>query len=141
MGKCAILLVTAGGWEELFAACGIKGPIDDLLFPINHGIFYSPDYDVLSPCVVYSADRLDDAGLEPVARTRNLVGTCDIEGKAVVPSWRTVFSLLTPKRSFRVQKRIGSYECSLDIAFIGGHSCIRSGATRWAARGTTALGQ
>jgi putative NADPH-quinone reductase len=55
--------------EELFAACGIKGPIDDLLFPINHGIFYSPDYDVLSPCVVYSADRLDDAGLEPVART------------------------------------------------------------------------
>jgi NAD(P)H dehydrogenase (quinone) len=72
-GKRAMLVVTAGGWEEHYAARGVNGPIDDLLFPINHGILYYPGYEVLPPFVVYSADRLDEAGLEPVAerlRTR-----------------------------------------------------------------------
>ncbi len=66
-GKRAMLIVTAGGWEEHYAARGINGPIDDLLFPINHGILYYPGYDVLPPFVVYSLDRLDEAGFEPVA--------------------------------------------------------------------------
>lgn len=38
---------------------GVNGPIDDLLFPINHGIH--PGYTVLPPFVTYSADRLDEA--------------------------------------------------------------------------------
>jgi hypothetical protein len=45
-GKRAMLLVTAGGWEEHYAGRGINGPIEDLLFPINHGILYYPGYDV-----------------------------------------------------------------------------------------------
>lgn len=40
-----MLIVTAGGWEEHYAARGVNGPIADLLFPINH-------YDVLPPFVV-----------------------------------------------------------------------------------------
>jgi len=66
-GKRAMLLVTTGGWEEHYSARGINGPIDDLLFPINHGILYYPGYDVLPPFVVYKVDRLDDAGFELVA--------------------------------------------------------------------------
>ena len=50
----------------LFAR-GVNGPIDDLLFPINHGILYYPGYDVLPPFVAYRVDRLDEAGFEPVA--------------------------------------------------------------------------
>ena len=61
-GKRAMLLVTTGGWEEHYSARGINGPIDDLLFPINHGILYYPGYDVLPPFVVYKADRLDATG-------------------------------------------------------------------------------
>lgn len=66
-GKRAMLLVTAGGWEEHYAARGVNGPIDDLLFPINHGILYYPGYDVLPPFVAYRVDRLDEAGFELVA--------------------------------------------------------------------------
>jgi NAD(P)H dehydrogenase (quinone) len=66
-GKRAMLIVTAGGWEEHYAARGVNGPIDDLLFPINHGILHYPGYDVLPPFVVYRVDRLDEAGLAPIA--------------------------------------------------------------------------
>lgn len=77
-GKRAMLLVTTGGWEEHYSARGVNGPIDDLLFPINHGILYYPGYDVLPPFVAYRVDRLDEAGFERVAerlRMRTLATT------------------------------------------------------------------
>ncbi|MBW5435298.1 NAD(P)H-dependent oxidoreductase [Bradyrhizobium canariense] len=82
-GKRAMLIVTAGGWEEHYAARGINGPIDDLLFPINHGILYYPGYDVLPPFVVYKADKLDEAGFQATAerlreRMRTLATTSPI---------------------------------------------------------------
>ena len=61
-GKRAMLIVTTGGWKEHYSARGINGPIDDLLFPINHGILHYPGYDVLPPFVTYRVDRLDAAG-------------------------------------------------------------------------------
>ncbi len=66
-GKRAMLIVTTGGWEEHYSARGINGPIDDLLFPINHGILYYPGFDVLPPFVAYKVDRLDDSGFEATA--------------------------------------------------------------------------
>lgn len=66
-GKRAMLIVTAGGWEEHYTARGVNGPIDDLLFPINHGILYYPGYEVLPSFVAYRVDRLDDAGFEATA--------------------------------------------------------------------------
>jgi NAD(P)H dehydrogenase (quinone) len=82
-GKRAMLIVTTGGWKEHYAPRGINGPIDDLLFPINHGILYYPGYDVLPPFVAYRVDRLDDAGLERLAehlreRMRTLATTAPI---------------------------------------------------------------
>ncbi len=59
-GKRAMLIVTTGGWESHYGPRGINGPIDDLLFPINHGVLFYPGYDVLPPIVVYQADRMDD---------------------------------------------------------------------------------
>src|SRR5438552_291360 len=66
-GKRAMLIVTAGGWQEHYSSRGINGPIDDLLFPINHGILYYPGYDVLPPFVVYKADKLDEGGFKAIA--------------------------------------------------------------------------
>ncbi|TQF34003.1 NAD(P)H-dependent oxidoreductase [Bradyrhizobium sp. UNPA324] len=66
-GRRAMLIVTAGGWQEHYSARGINGPIDDLLFPIHHGILYYPGYEVLPPFVVYKADKLDEAGFEATA--------------------------------------------------------------------------
>lgn len=96
-GKRAMLIVTTGGWEEHYSARGINGPIDDLLFPINHGILFYPGYDVLPPFVAYRVDRLDQASFEPVAgrlreRMRTLMTTQPISyrrqngGDYLIPS-------------------------------------------------------
>lgn len=68
-GKRAMLIVTAGGWEEHYSPRGVNGPIDDLLFPINHGILYYPGYDVLPPFVTYRTDRFDEADFKPAAES------------------------------------------------------------------------
>lgn len=60
-GKRAMLVVTTGGWESHYSARGINGPIDDVLFPIQHGILYYPGFDVLPPFVVYQSGRMDEA--------------------------------------------------------------------------------
>lgn len=83
-GKRAMLIVTTGGWEEHYSARGINGPIDDLLFPINHGILYYPGYQVLPPFVAFRVDRLDEAGFEAVAeRLRERMRT--LETAAPIP--------------------------------------------------------
>ncbi len=66
-GKRAMLIVTAGGWADHYGARGVNGPIDDLLFPITHGILFYPGYDVLPPFVAYRVDRIDDAGFDRLA--------------------------------------------------------------------------
>lgn len=60
-GKRAMLIVTAGGWESHYSPRGINGPIDDILFPIQHGILYYPGFDVLPPYVVYRTGKMDDS--------------------------------------------------------------------------------
>ncbi len=69
VGKRAMLIVTAGGWQPHYGPRGVNGPIDDLLFPINHGILYYPGYTVLPPFVTYSADRVDEARFAATAES------------------------------------------------------------------------
>ncbi|SOE97596.1 NAD(P)H-dependent oxidoreductase [Burkholderia sp. S171] len=89
-GKRAMLLVTTGGWEEHYSARGINGPIDDLLFPINHGILFYPGYTVLPSFVTYRVDRLDEAGFLAVSsRLRERMKT--IETTQPIPYRRQNF--------------------------------------------------
>lgn len=96
-GKRAMLIVTTGGWEPHYGARGVNGPIEDLLFPIHHGILFYPGYDVLPPYVVYQTGRIDSAGFESAAkhlreRMRTLATTPPIpyrrqnEGDYLIPS-------------------------------------------------------
>ncbi|WP_437561234.1 NAD(P)H-dependent oxidoreductase [Sorangium sp. So ce542] len=66
-GKRAMLVLTAGGWADHYAERGINGPIDDLLFPIQHGILFYPGFSVLDPLVVYRAERVDEARFRTIA--------------------------------------------------------------------------
>ncbi len=59
--KRAMLVVTTGGWESHYGPRGINGPMDDILFPIQHGILYYPGFDVLPPFVVHRTSRMDEA--------------------------------------------------------------------------------
>lgn len=62
-GKRAMLVVTTGGWESHYGPRGINGPIDDVLFPIQHGILFYPGFDVLPAHVIYRSSRIDEASL------------------------------------------------------------------------------
>ncbi|KAK7430767.1 hypothetical protein QQZ08_002811 [Neonectria magnoliae] len=61
LGKRAMLLVTVTSWKEHYYARGINGPIDDVFFPINHGILFYPGFEVLPAHVVYQADQLKES--------------------------------------------------------------------------------
>lgn len=106
-GKRAMLIVTAGGWEEHYSARGVNGPINDLLFPINHGILYYPGYDVLPPFVTYSTDRFNEARFEVAAeelrqRMRTIETTAPIPyrqqngGDYLIPSMKLKPGLEAP---------------------------------------------
>ncbi|WP_371589414.1 NAD(P)H-dependent oxidoreductase [Streptomyces virginiae] len=57
-GRRALLSVTVGGPRSHYSARGINGPIDDLLFPIHHGILYYPGIEPLPPFVLHGTDRM-----------------------------------------------------------------------------------
>jgi len=65
-GKRAMLVVTTGGWSSHYSPRGINGPIDEILFPIQHGILFYPGFDVLPPHVIYRTSKIDDAGFSHV---------------------------------------------------------------------------
>jgi NAD(P)H dehydrogenase (quinone) len=67
LGKRAMLSVTVGSWREHFSARGVNGPLDDLLFPVTHGVLFYTGLDVLPSFVVYQSDRLSDAGFTKAA--------------------------------------------------------------------------
>ncbi|HEY0685100.1 MAG TPA: NAD(P)H-dependent oxidoreductase [Steroidobacter sp.] len=60
-GKRAMLIVTTGGWASHYSERGVNGRMEDLLFPINHGVLYYPGFDVLPPYVLYRTGKYDDA--------------------------------------------------------------------------------
>jgi len=65
-GKRAMLVVTTGGWESHYSARGINGPINDILFPIQHGILFYPGFEVLPPHVIYRTSKIDGEKLHEV---------------------------------------------------------------------------
>lgn len=93
-GKRAMLIVTTGGWESHYAPRGINGPIDDLLFPIQHGVLHYPGFSVLPPFLVHRTGRTDAARFEAL---------CEALGERLdsLPS--------TPPIAFRRQN-FGDYE-------------------------------
>lgn len=67
-GKRALLSVTIGGKESHYTDRGINGPIDDLLFPIQHGILYYAGLSVLPPHVMYATNRVSPEDFSVAAK-------------------------------------------------------------------------
>jgi len=79
-GRRAMVAVTTGGREAQFGARGIHGPIDDLLFPINHGILHYVGLEAVAPWVAYQTTRLtaeaaDDLATDYLARLLSIFDT------------------------------------------------------------------
>ena len=67
VGKRAMVATTAGGRIGHYTRRGVNGPIDDLLFPINHGVLHFTGFDVLPPFVEHGAVHLDDRQYSGIA--------------------------------------------------------------------------
>ncbi|WP_278809628.1 NAD(P)H-dependent oxidoreductase [Obesumbacterium proteus] len=80
-GKRAMLMVTAGGWQPHYSARGINGPIDDILFPIHHGILHYPGFDVLPPFVIYHTSKVNPD---------NYATICEKLGQRLDTLWSTM---------------------------------------------------
>ena len=61
-GKRALLALTTGGPASAYTETGINGDIDNILFPINHGMLRFTGFDVLPPFIAWSVAHVDDAG-------------------------------------------------------------------------------
>ncbi|WP_375055223.1 NAD(P)H-dependent oxidoreductase [Zobellella sp. DQSA1] len=57
-GKRALLSVMVGGPEADYSPLGINGPLEELLFPVTHGVLFYPGMDVLPTHAVYGAAHL-----------------------------------------------------------------------------------
>ncbi|KAF6835616.1 hypothetical protein CMUS01_05704 [Colletotrichum musicola] len=66
-GKRAMIVTTVGSWREHCSARGVTGPIEDILFPVTHGVLFYTGFEVMPSFVVYQADRADAAAFEKVA--------------------------------------------------------------------------
>lgn len=56
-GKRALAVVTTGGTAPLYSERGIHGAVDDLLFPLQHGLLFYGGAQVLPPVLITAADR------------------------------------------------------------------------------------
>ncbi|MGV8875695.1 MAG: NAD(P)H-dependent oxidoreductase [Rhodococcus sp. (in: high G+C Gram-positive bacteria)] len=59
-GKRAMIVVSMGGSEHTVSPRGISGSLDELLYPIQHGILFYTGMSVLPPLLVASADRMTE---------------------------------------------------------------------------------
>ncbi|MFF9199755.1 NAD(P)H-dependent oxidoreductase [Streptomyces sp. NPDC014779] len=59
-GKRAMVVTTTGGRESNYTARGVNGPMDDLLFPVNHGLLWFTGFQVLPPFVAHRAVDLTE---------------------------------------------------------------------------------
>jgi NAD(P)H dehydrogenase (quinone) len=86
-GRRAMLSLTTGGPEAVYGPRGINGHMDEILFPIQHGILYFCGFEVLPPFISWSpAHRSDEerkAGLE--AYRQHLLGLDSVRPLAFHP--------------------------------------------------------
>jgi len=61
-GRRAMLSVTTGGGPGIYSPMGLNGDINQILYPINHGILRFVGFDVLPPFIAYGVSRAGDDG-------------------------------------------------------------------------------
>lgn len=66
-GCRAMVIVPIGGHGPHYSDRGVNGSLEDVLWPINHGMLFYPGMGVMEPFAVYGSDRLDPDGWRGVA--------------------------------------------------------------------------
>jgi NAD(P)H dehydrogenase (quinone) len=68
-GKRALVVVNSGSSEASFGPRGINGPIDHVLYPIQHGILWYTGMSVLPPVPLFEAGWCTDEQYESAVTT------------------------------------------------------------------------
>ncbi|SMN17825.1 similar to Kazachstania africana KAFR_0B05180 hypothetical protein [Maudiozyma saulgeensis] len=63
-GKKAFVVTTCGGSVEQYSDRGINGPIDHVLFTINHGLLFYTGCEVLPAIVIHRTDGRKEEGFK-----------------------------------------------------------------------------
>ncbi|WP_405006959.1 NAD(P)H-dependent oxidoreductase [Kitasatospora purpeofusca] len=66
-GRRGLLAVSVGGRESAFTDRGAHGPLADLLFPLQHGVFWFSGIAALEPFAVYRSEGLSEQEFEAAA--------------------------------------------------------------------------
>ncbi len=69
MGKKAMLSITIGGRKPQYEETGINGHINDLLFPIQHGMLWYAGISIIPPEVLYQVHNISETNLEDYLET------------------------------------------------------------------------
>jgi NAD(P)H dehydrogenase (quinone) len=73
-GKRAMCSVTIGGHAEMYGLDGLNGSIDQILFPINHGMLAFTGFSVVEPFLVHAPARMSpEARIASLAQYRTRV--------------------------------------------------------------------
>jgi len=67
-GKRAMVAMTVGGRMSHYGPRGVNGTIDDLLWPINHGLLFYPGLTVVPPAVFYEVNKVSPDAVETMTR-------------------------------------------------------------------------
>lgn len=59
-GRRAMVVVNIGGREPHYSERGVNGRLEEILWPIQHGVLFYPGMDVLPPFPVYQSDRMSE---------------------------------------------------------------------------------
>jgi NAD(P)H dehydrogenase (quinone) len=59
-GKRALVCLTTGGPAPMYVPDGVNGDIEQILFPIQHGMLYFTGFSVLPPFIAWSVARASD---------------------------------------------------------------------------------
>jgi NAD(P)H dehydrogenase (quinone) len=67
-GRRAMVAIMIGGRMAHYGPRGVNGTVDDLLWPIHHGVLYYPGFDVIPPTVFYEIDRANAKTIESLTQ-------------------------------------------------------------------------
>lgn len=66
-GRRAMVTMIVGGRMAHYGPRGVNGAMDDLLWPIQHGVLFYPGFEVVPPTVLYEAGKADATVVERMA--------------------------------------------------------------------------
>lgn len=57
VGKRALVSLTTGGPQAMYGSTGLNGDLEQILYPIHHGMLYFVGFEVLPPFVAWAPSR------------------------------------------------------------------------------------